>query len=473
MATDVQGVKVHRVEPSFNPVQDEDLDQYGDELAQCTIVDVDVHVDDTLMFMLDYMEGHFRKRMETVLQADFKGEPGNSLRNMIAHIAWLGSSYDKPPRAKLATKQDLLARMAKGIIDYSILFPSELLPIGYLPEAKWAAALTTAYNQYMVDAYQNLDGVKIAIVVAPQHPLHAAEEIDRHAAHPDVVSVCIPDVGVNPPIGDQKYWPIFEAAAGHGLPICFHGIEALIHDNYPLRVAHFHTLMQVNSMGFPFTSMLQIMSVVCAGIPVRYPNLKFAILEAGLTWMPFIMYRLDAAYLRYRTELPALERKAQRIHPRLVYRHTRTGGAAAARRPGQADRTLPGAGHDHVGLRLAAPGTRSDRGIHALRDGRYAAPQDPGGERAPVLRIETEKMTPSQPPDRSRRAKRKINVGAVDDFRPGTRMEVQVGGVVNRGFQRGRRVLRFVRSLPAPVGAAEPGSAAGNRDLQRRHGVGD
>ena len=204
MADDGQSVIVQRVEPSSNPVQDEDLDQYGDELAGLTIVDVDVHVDDTLMFMLDYMEGHFRKRMETVLQADFKGEPGNSLRNMIAHIAWLGSSYDKPPRAKLATKEDLLARMQKGIIDYSILFPSELLPIGYLPEPEWAAALATAYNQYMVDAYRNLDGVKIAIVVAPQHPERAAQEIESHAAHPDVVSVCIPDVGVNPPIGDEK-----------------------------------------------------------------------------------------------------------------------------------------------------------------------------------------------------------------------------------------------------------------------------
>lgn len=309
MESDGPFVKVRKVEASSNPVQDEDLDQLGEELSELTVVDVDVHVDDTLMFMLDYMEGHFRKRLETVLQADFKGEPGNSLRNMIAHIAWLGSSYDKPPRAKLATKEDLLARMERGIIDYSILFPSELLPIGYLPEKDWAAALAKAYNQYMVEAYQNTNGVKIAIVVAPQHPVSAAEEIDRHASHPDVVSVCLPDVGVNPPIGDEKYEPIYAAAARHNLPISFHGIEALIHDNYPLRVAHFHTLMQVNSMGFPFTSMLQIMSVVCAGIPVRFPNLKFAVLEAGLTWMPFIMYRLDAAYLRYRTELPALEKK--------------------------------------------------------------------------------------------------------------------------------------------------------------------
>jgi nitrite reductase/ring-hydroxylating ferredoxin subunit len=46
-------------------------------------------------------------------------------------------------------------------------------------------------------------------------------------------------------------------------------------------------------------------------------------------------------------------------------------------------------------------------------------------------------MTPTQPPDRSRRAKRKINVGAVDDFGPGTRMEVQVGGVVIAVFNVG------------------------------------
>lgn len=309
MPPKTQDVEIKQVEPAYNAVQDEDIDLYEANLTDVTIVDTDVHVDDTLIHMVDYMEGHFKKRLETILEVDFRGEAGNSLRNMIAHIAWLGSSYDKPPRAKLATKQELMARMEKGIIDYSILFPSELLPIGYLPDPKWAAALATAYNEYMIDAYSNLPGVKIALVVAPQIPEHAAEEIRRHAAKKDVVSVCIPDVGINPPIGNQKYWPIYQAAAECDLPIAFHGIEALIHDNYPLRVAHFPTLMQVHSMGFTFTAMLQVMSVVCEGIPVRFPTLDFCVLEAGITWIPFIMYRLDTAYRQYRTELPILEKK--------------------------------------------------------------------------------------------------------------------------------------------------------------------
>lgn len=300
-------VRVSMTEPVSDALLDEDLDDYGGQLEDYFVVDSDVHMDDTLPNMVEYLQGAHRKRLEALLAADFKGEPGNSLRNMIAFVAHMGSTYDKPPRAALATKKELIGRMERGVIDYSILFPSELLPIGYLPDESWATSLATGYNEYMVDTYQHVRGVKIALVVAPQVPDRAAEEIRRHAAHPDVVSVCVADVGVNPPIGNPKYWPIFEAAADCELPISFHGIESLLHPNYPIRVANYRTMMELYSIGFPFTAMLQIISVVCEGVPARYPSLKFCVLEAGLSWMPFIMYRLDAAYRRHRTEVPMLE----------------------------------------------------------------------------------------------------------------------------------------------------------------------
>lgn len=302
-----QFVQAWRVEPVFDAIQDEDLGQYEEQLRGYTIVDADVHMDDTLAQLTDHLEGYQRKRLETILQSDFKGEPGNSLRNMIAHVAHLGSTYDKPPRARLATKADLLARMERGVVDYSILYPSELLPIGYLPDVRWAADLATAYNEFMVQNYGGEPGIKIALIVAPQVPERAAEEIRRHGDHPDVVCVAPADIGVNPPIGNEKYWPMYEAAAELQLPVVFHGTEALLHQNYPLRVANFKTLMEIYSVGFPFTAMLQMMSVVGEGVPARYPSLKFAVLEAGLTWMPFMMYRMDTAYRRHRTETPELE----------------------------------------------------------------------------------------------------------------------------------------------------------------------
>lgn len=304
-----QDVWLTRVEAAPDALQDEDIELYEDRLHGHTIVDVDVHMDDTLVNMVEYMEGHHRKRLETVLAVDFKGDPGNSLRNMIAHVFHLGSNYDKAPHAKLATKKELLARMAHGVIDYSVLFPSELLPIGYLPDEKWAAALATTYNRYMVETYANLPGVKIALAVAPQMPERSAEEVRSYADHKDVVAVCVPDIGINPPIGNEKYRPIFAAAAECGLPIAFHGIESLLHGNYPIRVANFSTLLELYTIGFPFTAMLQIISVVGEGIPARYPGLRFCVLEAGISWMPFIMYRLDSSYRRHRTEAPELEKR--------------------------------------------------------------------------------------------------------------------------------------------------------------------
>ena len=78
MANSKDNIEVKKVEAAFNPVQDQDLDIYGEELKKYTIVDVDVHVDDTLQNMLPYMDGHFGKRLEAVLEADFMGEPHNS-----------------------------------------------------------------------------------------------------------------------------------------------------------------------------------------------------------------------------------------------------------------------------------------------------------------------------------------------------------------------------------------------------------
>ena len=296
------------VEPVLDAIQDEDIDDYREELQDVLIVDTDVHMDDTLSHLGDYLTGHHRKRLEALLASDFKGEPGNSLRNMIAHVAHLGSTYDKPPRARLANKEELAARLQNGLIDYSILYPSELLPIGYLPDVEWTTALVSAYNNFMIDCYGGMPGVRLVIIINPNAVDHSVAEIQRHAGNPHVVAIAPSDIGVNPPIGNERYRRIFAAAAESNLPMIFHGTEALLHQNYPLRVANFKTLMEVYTVGFPFTAMLQMMSVVCEGIPARFPTLRFGILEAGLTWLPFIMYRTDAAYRRHRTEMPSLER---------------------------------------------------------------------------------------------------------------------------------------------------------------------
>jgi predicted TIM-barrel fold metal-dependent hydrolase len=46
--------------------------------------------------------------------------------------------------------------------------------------------------------------------------------------------------------------------------------------------------------------------MVTTGVPVRFPRLRVASFEAGLSWVPFIMLRLDKEYLERRSDVPFL-----------------------------------------------------------------------------------------------------------------------------------------------------------------------
>jgi predicted TIM-barrel fold metal-dependent hydrolase len=46
--------------------------------------------------------------------------------------------------------------------------------------------------------------------------------------------------------------------------------------------------------------------MVPTGVVVRFPELRIAVTEAGISWMPFVCNRLDKEYLERRREVPFL-----------------------------------------------------------------------------------------------------------------------------------------------------------------------
>jgi predicted TIM-barrel fold metal-dependent hydrolase len=55
--------------------------------------------------------------------------------------------------------------------------------------------------------------------------------------------------------------------------------------------------------------MANIVHMITTGVPVRYPDLRVAVTEAGISWVPFLMNRLDKEYLERRREVPFLEER--------------------------------------------------------------------------------------------------------------------------------------------------------------------
>jgi predicted TIM-barrel fold metal-dependent hydrolase len=65
--------------------------------------------------------------------------------------------------------------------------------------------------------------------------------------------------------------------------------------------------------------MANLTSMVTSGIPVRFPNLIVVATEAGITWVPFLMNRLDKEYVERRREVPFLKERPSYYLKRWYY----------------------------------------------------------------------------------------------------------------------------------------------------------
>jgi predicted TIM-barrel fold metal-dependent hydrolase len=101
-----------------------------------------------------------------------------------------------------------------------------------------------------------------------------------------------------------EVFPLYELAQELDIPVTIHAgggrfTAELFVDQYPLAQA----------CGFAFDIMFGCASLLGGGVLERFPRLRVSFLEAGATWLPYFLDRLDERYERRRSELPGLRRK--------------------------------------------------------------------------------------------------------------------------------------------------------------------
>ena len=274
------------------------------------MIDCDVHNSwSSSTALLPYLEPAFRDYL-------VRGElPGGRDSFPHAHRPWLhpegfmrtdatpadggtpGSNYELL-REQLLDRYDL---------EYAILTGEEAIEVSTLANGHYASALARAANDWTVEEWLPLDPrLKGSLVVAPQDPRGAAEEIRRLGEHPDVVQVLVSS-GSSRPYGDPVYHPIWEAAAEVGLPVGIHlGGQGGVNANPtgcgpPTFFWETHALLCETGMG-------HVASLIAHGVFERFPNLRFVLIECGVAWLPAILWRLDADYKALRKETPWLRR---------------------------------------------------------------------------------------------------------------------------------------------------------------------
>lgn len=193
-------------------------------------------------------------------------------------------------------------------IDRAVLIGGNVLGLGAFPDGDLAAAIAAAHNDWLTEHWLEADRrYRGALVVAPQQPARAVEEIERAADRPGFVAVMLPLMNVL--MGDRHYHPIYEAAERHGLPIAIHpnSVDGIFAKAPPLAGGVFTYYVEWHT-ALSEVFHANTISLVCQGVFERFPKLRVVITEGGFAWLPDVMWRLDKDWQSLRDELPWLKR---------------------------------------------------------------------------------------------------------------------------------------------------------------------
>src|SRR5258708_2931172 len=291
-------------------------------LDELLVVDCDVHVHESPGALIPYIDRRWRSSLELIKDYpetnSYLNTPGFSGGGMGYGDGPMFPSGSPGPRV-VSTPQAMRSELSAIKVDIGILFPDHLLKLALHQNPDYALALSRAYNAWLVEQWcdpgQGLLGV---IIACPQEHEEAALEIEKYANDPRIVGVYLPTAGIHPLWGDRRYHPIFRACEEAGLPAILHSVT-VITQNFPNNLADFDTGLAVHGLAHPFAIMANLTSMVTSGIPVRFPRLTVVSTEAGITWVPFLMNRLDKEYVERRREVPFLKERPSHYLKRWYY----------------------------------------------------------------------------------------------------------------------------------------------------------
>lgn len=173
----------------------------------------------------------------------------------------------------------------------SVLYPTAALAYGLMQNTDFQTATCIAYNNWLEADYTAKDDRLYGVGLVPFNDIEAAKkEIIRCAtARKNFPAMLLPTVtGNGKHFGNEYFWPIYEEAERQDIPITFHGG---VSKSFGLDLMS--PFIKVHTLEHPFPLMIQLTDMMFSGVFETFPKLKFAFLEGGCSWIPFMMDRLD------------------------------------------------------------------------------------------------------------------------------------------------------------------------------------
>lgn len=213
----------------------------------------------------------------------------------------------RQPGVRPASSLDVVQRQALDGLGLGLAICNPLYGGQVAMSDHMGSAMCAAINDWMRAEWLDKEPrLRASIVVAAQNPHAAAEEIDRCAGDKRFVQVLLL-VANELTLGRSYYWPIYETAQRHGLPV---GIHAGSMYRYPTTPSGWPTHLLQDYASTPQMFFGQLQSLLSEGVFGKFPDLTFVLIESGVGWVVPYMWRSTKTWRGVRGEVPWMKRPA-------------------------------------------------------------------------------------------------------------------------------------------------------------------
>ena len=262
------------------------------------IIDADSHVIEPPAMWREYLDPEYR---EFAPSADMRIQGKEIVEKVSDQVQDQGNQQMAKAHPNAYAKgydaESHVQAMLQMGIDMAFLYPTYGLWLWAIDEMapEVAGAFTRAYNRWLVD-YCSYDPEKLRGVGAIN--LHAPEQMGSELHHIAELGWKAVFLRPNPVKGrllsNAAYEPFWSACEELGISI---GIHEGTHSRLPTAGAErFDTRFALHACSHPMEQMMALLALIEGGVLERHPHLKVAFLEAGCSWLPYWLWRLDEEY---------------------------------------------------------------------------------------------------------------------------------------------------------------------------------
>ena len=240
---------------------------------------------------------------------EFVGGPWN-LRQL---PTLFGEKYGAPfdqlsvPAEEASSPAAVAQSMRNAGIDHAILSPTTF---GYWPNPHQMVAVAHAANQMLVEDWlkaPEAEDIFSGSIRLPMHDTEAAlQEIDRWADDPRFVQIVVPARALSN-YGDQRFFPIWRAAAQRGLVIFIHDDLTSVVEPPPTQVGFPSFYAEIHALR-PLSGIVHLTSLIVSGVFDRLPDLRVVLGDVSVHEARAFAIRTYKDWQSDRVEVPWMKK---------------------------------------------------------------------------------------------------------------------------------------------------------------------